>query len=106
VEVDEEKLRDVDGIERGGLCSREDGGEDIGWLLGCSAGVNIELLGNQRGEDGGEVELAEDDAIEGSSSGADGAHESIIIGEGERLANDEGAAPVLGLTRLCTGASG
>lgn len=106
VEVDEEMLRDVDGIERGGLCSREDGGEDIGRFLGCSAGVDVELLGNQRGEDGGEVELAEDDALGGSPSGADGAHESTIIGDGERLANDERPAAALGLTRLCTGASG
>ena len=69
-------------------------------------GMNIELLGNQRGKDGGEVELAEDDTIEGNSSGADGAHESIIIRDGEWLANDEQPAPALGLMCLCTGASG
>jgi len=67
----------------------------------------LERLGNQRGEDGGELELAENDGTLGCMEGgsSDEVHESTIIGDGERLANDERPLPTLGLTHLCAGVS-
>jgi hypothetical protein len=65
----------------------------------------LERLGNQRGEDAGELELAENDGtlgcMEGGSSGE--VHESTIIGDGERLANNERLPPTLGLMCLYAG---
>ena len=64
-------------------------------------------MGNQKGEDGGELELVENDGtlgcMEGSSS--DEVHESTIIGDDEWLANDGQLLPTLGLICLCAGVS-
>jgi hypothetical protein len=59
--------------------------------LGHSGELDIERLGNQRGEDGGELELAENNGTLGCKEGgsSDEVHESTIIGDGEWLANDE-----------------
>ena len=67
----------------------------------------LEWLGNQRGEDGSELELAENDGTLGCMEGgsSDEVHESTIIGDGERLANGERLLPTLGLMRLCAGVS-